>query len=71
MDFGWILGGFWEAKIHDFRNFFDVNFLDYFLMDFSGFWEGFGRPPKIKIFVDFLGMLLETSFMVEISWFLH
>ena len=22
--FGWILGQFWEAKIHDFRNFFDV-----------------------------------------------
>ena len=24
MDFEWVLGGFWEAKIHDFRIFFIV-----------------------------------------------
>ena len=24
MDFGGVLGGFWEAKIHDFRTSFDV-----------------------------------------------
>ena len=46
-------------------------------MDFYRFWMDFGRVwggqngRKIKNLADFLSMLLETSFLVEISGIFH
>ena len=36
MDFGRVLGGVWEAKIHDFRTFFDVFSMLFFKRDAEG-----------------------------------
>ena len=42
VDFGWILGGFWEVKILDFHTFFDV-FSKSFL---KHAWEGQKIDPR-------------------------
>ena len=55
MDFGWVWERFWEAKIDDFRSFFDVFSMSFFKQKstknrmifgtsiLKAFWEGFGR----------------------------
>ena len=42
----WVI---FRSKTHLFRNFFEVNFLDDFLMDFYRFWMDFGRVWEVKI----------------------
>ena len=70
----WVI---FRSKTQFFHYFFEVNFLDDFLMDFYRFWMDFGRVlggqngRQIKNLADFLSMLLETSFLVEISGIFH
>ena len=64
----WVI---FRSKTHFFRNFFEVNFLDDFLIDFYRFWMDFGRVlggqngGKIDIFDIFGGMVVETLFLVN------
>ena len=59
----WVI---FRSKTQFFHYFFEVNFLDDFLIDFYRFLMDFGRVlgdqngRNIEILADFLGMLLET-----------
>ena len=63
----WVI---FRSKTNFFRNFFEVNFLYEFWMDFYRFWKGFGRvlggqnPRKIEIFHIFGDVVLKTLILM-------
>ena len=49
MDFGRVLGGFWEAKILDFRTFFDVFSMSFFERGSEGEKIGQDEPTRRRM----------------------